>query len=75
MDGRRRSRDVLEPLDELIPDRGGPQYLRTDNGPEFIAEDLRTWAASQGIGLSVAVIVKRRDSSTDARVALEDALR
>jgi len=33
------------------------------------------WAASQGIGLSVAVIIKRRDSSTDARVALEDALR
>ncbi|MFN8622697.1 MAG: 2,3,4,5-tetrahydropyridine-2,6-dicarboxylate N-succinyltransferase [Chloroflexota bacterium] len=33
------------------------------------------WAASNGIGLHVAVIVKRRDASTDARVALEDALR
>lgn len=33
------------------------------------------WAAAQGVGLSVAVIIKQRDSSTDARVALEDALR
>jgi 2,3,4,5-tetrahydropyridine-2-carboxylate N-succinyltransferase len=33
------------------------------------------WAAATGVGLSVAVIVKRRDGSTDARVALEDALR
>jgi 2,3,4,5-tetrahydropyridine-2-carboxylate N-succinyltransferase len=33
------------------------------------------WAAANGVGLAVAVIVKRRDESTDARVALEDALR
>lgn len=33
------------------------------------------WAAANGVGLSVPVIVKRRDGSTDARVALEDALR
>jgi 2,3,4,5-tetrahydropyridine-2-carboxylate N-succinyltransferase len=33
------------------------------------------WAASRGISLTVPVIVKRRDEGTDARVALEDALR
>lgn len=33
------------------------------------------WASTNGIGLAVPVIVKRRDASTDARVALEDALR
>ena len=33
------------------------------------------WAAARGVSLSVAVIVKRRDSTTSARVALEDALR
>lgn len=33
------------------------------------------WAASRGFGLSVPLIVKRRDAGTDARVALEDALR
>jgi 2,3,4,5-tetrahydropyridine-2-carboxylate N-succinyltransferase len=33
------------------------------------------WAAERGIGLTVPVIVKRRDASTDARTALEAALR
>ena len=34
-----------------------------------------TWAQDRGIALSVPVIVKYRDAGTDARVALEDALR
>jgi 2,3,4,5-tetrahydropyridine-2-carboxylate N-succinyltransferase len=33
------------------------------------------WASRHGISLSVPVIVKRRDANTDARVALEEALR
>jgi 2,3,4,5-tetrahydropyridine-2-carboxylate N-succinyltransferase len=33
------------------------------------------YAAAHGIGLSVPIIVKRRDASTDARTALEEALR
>ena len=33
------------------------------------------WAAERGISLGVAVIVKRRDATTGARVALEEALR
>jgi 2,3,4,5-tetrahydropyridine-2-carboxylate N-succinyltransferase len=33
------------------------------------------FAAAQGVALSVPVIVKRRDAGTDARVALEEALR
>ncbi len=33
------------------------------------------YATRHGIGLATAIIVKRRDPSTDARVALEDALR
>ena len=34
-----------------------------------------SWARERGIGLSVPVIVKYRDEGTDARVALEEALR
>jgi 2,3,4,5-tetrahydropyridine-2-carboxylate N-succinyltransferase len=34
-----------------------------------------TWATARGVSLSVAVIVKHRDSATSARIALEDALR
>jgi 2,3,4,5-tetrahydropyridine-2-carboxylate N-succinyltransferase len=33
------------------------------------------WAQDQGLSLTVPVIVKYRDAGTDARVALEDALR
>lgn len=33
------------------------------------------WARDQGLAVSVPVIVKYRDAGTDARVALEDALR
>ncbi len=33
------------------------------------------WAQEQGLSLTVPVIVKYRDAGTDARVALEDALR
>jgi 2,3,4,5-tetrahydropyridine-2-carboxylate N-succinyltransferase len=36
---------------------------------------MGAWAAANGISLTVPVIVKRRDEGTDARVALEDALR
>jgi 2,3,4,5-tetrahydropyridine-2-carboxylate N-succinyltransferase len=34
-----------------------------------------SWATTHGISLAVPVIVKQRDEGTDARVALEDALR
>ena len=33
------------------------------------------WAREQGLAVSVPVIVKYRDAGTNARVALEDALR
>jgi 2,3,4,5-tetrahydropyridine-2-carboxylate N-succinyltransferase len=33
------------------------------------------WAEARGLTIATALIVKRRDASTDARVALEDALR
>jgi len=33
------------------------------------------WATANGIGVTVPVVVKHRDAGTDARVALEEALR
>ena len=35
------SHEVLEALTPLILKRGAPGYLRSDNGPEFIAEPLQ----------------------------------
>ena len=37
------STDVIETLRYLLEIRGGPTFIRSDNGPEFIAEALRRW--------------------------------
>jgi len=36
------SSDVIRVLDRLIAERGAPAYIRSDNGPEFIAEAVRS---------------------------------
>ena len=33
----------------LVGDRGAPLYLRSDNGPEFVAQALFAWIVEQGI--------------------------
>jgi putative transposase len=43
--GSFKSEDVLARLAELFILKGAPDYIRSDNGPEFIAEDLRNWLA------------------------------
>ncbi len=35
-------------LSELFKDRGEPKYLRSDNGPEFVARSLTVWLAMKG---------------------------
>lgn len=40
---------VIEVLTQLIARYGCPQYLRSDNGPEFIAEALQKFFEGQGI--------------------------
>jgi len=40
---RIRSGDVLDELYELFLKRGMPQYIRSDNGPEFAAKAVRKW--------------------------------
>jgi putative transposase len=44
-----RATDVIEVLDELIIKHGSPVYLRSDNGPEFIAYALQDHLSKQGI--------------------------
>ena len=43
------SHEVLEALTPLILQRGSPDYLRSDNGPEFVAEPLQGWLKRIGI--------------------------
>jgi len=45
---RLNSTDVLETLADLMILRGPPTYVRSDNGPEFIAITLRAWIAAVG---------------------------
>ena len=38
-----KSEDVLERLSDLFVRRGVPDYIRSDNGPEFTAKRVREW--------------------------------
>lgn len=40
--------DVQETLAKVMLERGGPCYLRSDNGSEFIEKSLQKWLKSQG---------------------------
>ena len=43
------SRDVIEVLQDLMLTHGTPEHIRSDNGPEFIAEEIRTWLAQNSV--------------------------
>ena len=43
-----KAADVIEVLCELFVARGIPAHIRSDNGPEFVAEALREWIATVG---------------------------
>ena len=49
VDGRIRSGRVIEVLSRLVSERGAPLYLRSDNGPEFVARAVLKWIIDQGI--------------------------
>ena len=43
------AREVVETLRQKMAERGAPKYLRSDNGPEFIAKAVREWLAEAGV--------------------------
>ena len=40
---------VIDTLRKLFIERGEPGYIRSDNGPEFIAEAIKEWLAASGV--------------------------
>ena len=46
---RMGAEDVLEALYPLLLRHGTPEYIRSDNGPEFIAQAMQDWLARAGI--------------------------
>ncbi len=47
--GSIRSCRVVDVLSRLVSVHGAPTYLRSDNGPEFIAKAILKWALDEGI--------------------------
>lgn len=45
---RIEAKDVIRVLEEAVAKRGTPKYIRSDNGPEFIAKAVREWIKSKG---------------------------
>jgi len=49
IDQKITSNDVVETLTELFVTRGTPAHIRSDNGPEFIADTVRSWLGRLGV--------------------------
>jgi transposase InsO family protein len=45
---RLNSGDVIDTLADAMIEHGIPEHVRSDNGPEFVAKDLRQWLAQTG---------------------------
>ena len=48
LERRRSSTKVIEALADVMVLKGVPEHIRSDNGPEFVARDLRKWLAGTG---------------------------
>jgi putative transposase len=46
--------DVIGTLARLFRQRGAPAFIRSDNGPEFIAKAIKRWLEVSGLGLSTS---------------------
>jgi putative transposase len=46
---RIRTREVMQVLQHSITQRGAPAYLRSDTGPEFVAQAVQQWVQRQQV--------------------------
>ena len=46
MDRKLNSSNVIDALTDLFIMRGFPEYIRSDNGPEFVAKSVRDWISA-----------------------------
>lgn len=43
------ARGVIDILQRLVQERGAPEFIRSDNGPEFVARAVKAWMAEKGL--------------------------
>ena len=60
-----RSGRVIEVLTQLVRVHGAPRYLRSDNGPEFVAAAILRWLADAGIDTALIDPGKPWQNATD----------
>ena len=48
VDRKLNSTDVVDALTDLFILRGPPEFIRSDNGPEFVATKVRDWIEAVG---------------------------
>jgi putative transposase len=58
-----RGSDVVNTLETLKRERGVPDSIRVDNGPEFISKDLDLWAYQEGVKLQFSRPGKPTDNA------------
>jgi len=49
VDRKITANDVIDTLADIFIRRGTPQFIRSDNGPEFVAEIIRQWLKDLGV--------------------------
>ena len=47
--GRMTAAGVIQVVQRLIQQHGAPSFIRSDNGPEFVAKAIKTWLVRSGI--------------------------
>jgi putative transposase len=60
-----RSGRVIEVLTQLVSVHGAPRYLRSDNGPEFVAAAILRWLGEAGIETALIDPGKPWQNATD----------
>jgi len=45
-----RAQDVIAVVGEAMEKHGRPEHIRSDNGPEFIAQAVQQWLKEKGVG-------------------------
>lgn len=63
--GSIRSGRIIEVLSRLVSTHGAPQYLRSDNGPEFVSAAVLRWLTDEGIETALIAPGKPWQNGTD----------